>query len=55
MNYEGKKLLILGGAGPHVKVVESAHEMGIQTIVADYLPDSPARNTLLNNIRLFLR
>lgn len=43
MDYKGKKLLILGGAGPHVKVVESAHEMGIQTIVADYLPDSPAK------------
>lgn len=54
MNYDGKKLLILGGAGPHVKVVESAHEMGIQTIVADYLPDSPAKTiadvALMNNI-----
>ena len=40
MNYEGKKLLILAGAGPHSKVVESAKEMGIYTIVADYLPAS---------------
>lgn len=49
-----KKLLLLGGAGPHVKVVESAKEMGIYTIVADYLPDSPAKEiadeSLLNNI-----
>lgn len=43
MNYAGKKLLILGGAGPHVKVVESAKEMGIFTIVADYLTNSPAK------------
>lgn len=54
MNYTGKKLLILGGAGPHVKVVESAKEMGIVTIVADYLPDSPAKTiadvALMNNI-----
>ena len=54
MNYDGKKLSILGGTGPHVKVVESAHEMGIQTIVADYLPDSPAKSiadvALMNNI-----
>ncbi len=54
MDYNGKKLLILGGAGPHVKVVESAKEMGIYTIVADYLPDSPAKRiadvALMNNI-----
>ena len=54
MNYKGKKLLILGGAGPHIKVVESAREMGIQTIVADYIPDSPAKAiadvALMNNI-----
>ena len=49
-----KKLLILGGAGPHCKVVESAKEMGIYTIVADYLPDSPAKKiadeSLMNDI-----
>jgi 2-C-methyl-D-erythritol 4-phosphate cytidylyltransferase len=38
-----KKLLILGGAGPHEKVVNCAKEMGIYTIVADYLEDSPAK------------
>lgn len=38
-----KKLLVLAGAGVHSKVVEAAKEMGIYTIVADYLPDSPAK------------
>lgn len=57
MDYKGKKLLILAGAGPHTKVVESAKEMGIYTIVADYLPASkysPAKlvadESLMNNI-----
>jgi carbamoylphosphate synthase large subunit len=35
-----KKLLVLAGAGPHAKVVESAKEMGLYTVVADYLPES---------------
>lgn len=43
MKCDKKKLLILSGAGPHCKVVESAKEMGIYTIVADYLQDSPAK------------
>lgn len=38
-----KKLLILGGAYLHNKVVEAAHEMGIYTIVTDNVPDSPAK------------
>ena len=50
----GKKLLLLAGAGPHCKVVESAREMGIYTVVADYLPDSPAKliadESIMNNI-----
>ncbi len=49
-----KKLLLLAGAGPHCKVVEAAKEMGIYTIVADYLPDSPAKaiadERLMNDI-----
>ena len=39
----GKKLLILAGAGIHNKVVRAAKEMGIYTIVTDYLEDSPAK------------
>lgn len=38
-----KKLLILAGAGPHCKVVETAKEIGLYVIVTDYLPDSPAK------------
>lgn len=38
-----KKLLLLGGAGAHSKVVETAKEMGVYTIVTDYLDDSPAK------------
>lgn len=42
---KGKKLLILAGAGVHNKVVKAAKEMGIYTIVTDYLPvsESPAK------------
>lgn len=43
MNFKGKKLLILGGANLHCKLVKAAKEMGIYTIVTDYLADSPAK------------
>lgn len=39
---KGKRLLILSGTGPHVKVVRKAKELGIHTIVADYLEPSKA-------------
>lgn len=39
----GKKILILGGANQHLKFVEAAKEMGIYTIVTDYLEDSPCK------------
>ena len=42
-NLRGKKLLILAGAGIHSKVVRAAKELGIYTIVTDYLSDSPAK------------
>lgn len=38
-----KKLLILAGANIHNKVVEAAKELGIYTIVTDYLEESPAK------------
>ena len=43
--FKGKKLLVLAGAGVHLKVVRAAKEMGIYTIVTDYLKteDSPAK------------
>ena len=34
----GKKLLIIGGAFQHCKVVEAARELGVITYVVDYLP-----------------
>jgi len=40
---QGKRLLILSGANQHLKIVEAAKELGIYTIVADYLKDSPAK------------
>ena len=43
MTFDGKRLLILAGAGVHSKVVRAAKEMGIYTIVSDYLEDSPAK------------
>lgn len=41
--FEGEKILILGGANQHLKFVEAAKEMGLYTIVTDYLPDSPCK------------
>lgn len=43
MDFAGKRLLILGGASVHCKIVRAAKQMGIYTIVADYLTDSPAK------------
>ena len=40
---KGKRILILGGASVHCKLVEAAKEMGLYTIVTDYLPSSPAK------------
>lgn len=40
---KGKKLLVLGGAFQHCKVVEAAHELGIIVYVTDYLDNSPAK------------
>ncbi len=38
-----RKILILGGASVHCKLVEAAKEMGCYTIVTDYLKESPAK------------
>lgn len=35
MDFKGKKLLILGAASVHVKLIKAAQEMGIYTIVTD--------------------
>lgn len=41
--FRGKKILVLGGAFQHCKVVEAAHELGMIVYVTDYLKDSPAK------------
>ncbi len=38
-----KKILILGGASVHCKLVEVAQKLGCYTIVTDYLNNSPAK------------
>lgn len=43
MDLKGKKLLILGGAHQHCKIVRAAQQLGVYTIVTDYLRDSPAK------------
>ena len=45
MNFNGKKILILAGAGVHCKDVMAAKELGAYTIVTDYLDPhlSPAK------------
>lgn len=44
-NLQGKKLMILGGAFQHCKLVEAAKELGVTTYVTDYLPleQAPAK------------
>ena len=44
MEFEGKKLLLLGGIKLACDIVERAHEMGVYVVVADYNVDSPAKH-----------
>lgn len=50
-----KKVLVLGGASVHCKLVNAAHNLGLHVTVADYLDDSPAKRiadqALLINIK----
>lgn len=43
MDHSGKRMLLLGGLAPNVDIAKRMRERGIYTIVADYLPDSPAK------------
>lgn len=43
-DYSDKKLLVLAGQDVHRKLVETAMKMGIYTIVADYLENSPCKS-----------
>ncbi len=42
-NFEGKKLLILGAAHQHCKIIRAAQELGAYVIVTDYLENSPGK------------
>lgn len=42
-----KKILILGGANQHLKFVEAAKELGLYTIVTDYLMILRARKFVM--------
>ena len=45
-DFQGKRLLILAGAGQHCKLVDAAKKLGVYTIVCDYLEpsiESPAK------------
>jgi biotin carboxylase len=52
--FEGRKLLIIGGAFQHVKVVETAKQMGITTYVVDYLEScvAPAKQIADYNYKI---
>lgn len=41
--FKGKKLLVLAGQDVHRKLVETAQQMGVHTIVADYLENSSCK------------
>lgn len=41
--FEGKKLLVLGGVRPACEIVKEAQKMGAIVYVTDYLEDSPAK------------
>lgn len=43
IDLNGKRLLVLGGTGQQVKIVEAAKRRGVWCAVADYLPESPGK------------
>lgn len=53
-NLYGKKLLILGGANTHTKIVKAAKELGVYTIVVDNLKvcDAPAKQIADENYQI---
>ncbi len=44
MSVKGKKLLVLGGGTATLDLVKNAKEMGVYTIVTDYLPNGVAKD-----------
>ena len=42
-NFKGKKILFLGAHALTVHLIQKAKEMGMYTIVTDYIKDAPAK------------
>lgn len=42
-NYSGKTMMVLGGLGPNIYLVEKLHQLGMRAIVVDNVPNSPAK------------
>lgn len=40
---EGKKILLLGGSAQQVIAIQKAKELGLYTVLCDYLPDNPGQ------------
>lgn len=40
---ERRSILLLGGARHQVPAIETAHRLGLRTVLCDYLPDNPGR------------
>lgn len=44
MNNDTKKILMLGGSAQQVPAIKAAKEMGLYTVLIDYLPDNPGQH-----------
>lgn len=55
ISLKGKKVLILGGANQHLKFVEAAKDLGVYTIVTDYLVDSPCKRICDESLMLDIK
>lgn len=49
------KVLVLGGAQQHCKLVEAAREYGVESVVVDYIDDSPAKRLADESYRVDVR
>ena len=38
-----KRILLLGGSAQQVVAIKTAHKLGFETILCDYLPDNPGK------------
>lgn len=54
-NYSGVRVLVLGGASVHCKLVAAAQSLGLYVIVADYLSSSPAKKIADEDVLIDIR